>query len=576
MAVAWEQAAWAAGAFCVLIGVLLIAGHLRAKESDPWKSPQILKLKEELKNHPRDEKIKQQIRELDLAFRGRYFTQLSRKQTGSWFLLGGAAVLILALTRRRPIVEGPYLPGTRPMAVPTQQNRGPARWAVAFSGVTVGAGLFALSLFITNAVPRSPADADKMFAAQAAKATVMDAATPQEMAANWPAFRGYQGAGFVANANPPVKFGPEEAIAWKVPAPLDGFNSPIVWSNRVFFSGGDAKKREVVCLDASSGKTLWRSELSGVPGSPTKPADIPDSTGYAAATMATDGRRVYVIFANGDLGGFSMDGRLLWSRGFGALENAYGHSTSLVTWQDRLLVQLDQGESESKKSRLYSIDGRTGRTVWEKTRDFGASWASPVAFEAGKPQLVALSLPFAVSYNIADGSELWRVDCLNGEVCPSPIFAGGMVYIASPSDKLIGVKPDGAGDVTKTHIAWSMEENVPDVTSPVSNGELVLTISTSGMLTCFDAKDGKKLWEKDYETDFHASPVIAGKHVYVFSQKGMGVVFEAAREYKELHRAELPDMFHATPAVANNSLFLRGMKQIWRIGTGTQAVASTQ
>ena len=60
--------------------------------------------------------------------------------------------------------------------------------------------------------------------------------------------------------------------------------------------------------------------------------------------------------------------------------------------------------------------------------------------------------------------------------------------------------------MTKTHVAWTNEDNVPDVTSPASNGELVFTLTTSGMLTCFDAKDGKKHWEHDFEMECHASP----------------------------------------------------------------------
>ena len=239
-------------------------------------------------------------------------------------------------------------------------------------------------------------------------------------------------------------------------------------------------------------------------------------------------------------------------------------ASSLAIWHDRLIVLLDQGEAEDGKSKLYALDGRTGQSVWETPRKVGSSWASPITFEAaGQAQVVALSIPWAISYNLTDGSELWRVECLNGEVTPSPVFASGLVFVPSPSDKLLAIRPDGHGDVTKSHVAWSTEENVPDVTSPVSNGELIFTLTTPGLLTCFDVKTGKKLWEHDFEIECHSSPSIADGCVYLFGQKGAAIVVAVAREFKELFRTDMPDVFHASPAFAGNMIIMRGTTNVW-------------
>jgi outer membrane protein assembly factor BamB len=287
--------------------------------------------------------------------------------------------------------------------------------------------------------------------------------------------------------------------------------------------------------------------------------------------MASDGRRVYAIFANGDVAALSFEGRIVWAKNLGFPENAYGHATSLATWQDRLIVQLDQGDSDSGKSKLYALDGRTGQIVWQKPRSVGASWASPIVIDApGKTQIITLTEPWVIANDAQDGAELWRVDCLHGEITPSPVFAGGLVFAASPMEKLVAIRPDGQGNVTKTHIAWEAEENMPDVTSPVSDGELVFTITTSGTLACFDVTDGTKVWEEELEMQFHASPAIAGNRLYLFSQKGTAVVVEVAREFKELFRAEMDDEFHASPAFADGRIFLRGVKHVWCIGATAQ------
>jgi hypothetical protein len=130
----------------------------------------------------------------------------------------------------------------------------------------------------------------------------------------------------------------------------------------------------------------------------------------------------------------------------------------------------------------------------------------------------------------------------------------------------MAIRPDGQGDVTKTHVVWTSEDNVPDVTSPTCNGELVFAVTTSGMLTCLDAKDGKKQWDHDYEMEFHASPSLAAGRLYLLSQKGTALVVAAAREFKELFRIEMGDAFHASPAFAQDRIFLRGVTNVWCLG----------
>lgn len=571
----WQFAAWIAGMFMVLVGFGMLVAHVQHQANDPWKSPVLLDLKEQLRAEPKNEALKQNIRELDLQLRDGYFRRLSLKTSGAYLLAGGAIVLIIATTQLLRSRRLPPMPRPRPdAATQAAQQTKTARWAVAVCGSIVGAGLLLLSFTGGSALSKRTGEFEKLLAAKSGDATVAtDAASLDELKQNWTAFRGVDGSGVSIWTNMPATWDSASAagIAWRVPAPAPGFSSPIVWRDRLFFSTGDADKREVLCLDANTGRLLWREAVQVAAMLPPRARAIPESTGYAAATMATDGRRAYAIFANGDVAALSFDGKLVWAKNLGFPENSYGHATSLATWQDRLIVQLDQGDSDSGKSKLYALDGRTGNVVWQKPRSVGASWASPIVIDAaGKTQIITLTEPWVIANDAQDGAELWRVDCLHGEITPSPVFAGGLVLAASPMEKLVAIRPDGQGNVTKTHIAWEAEENMPDVTSPTSNGELVFTITTSGTLACFDVKDGIKVWEEDLEMQFHASPAIAGNRLYLFSQKGTAIVVEAAREFKELFRAEMDDEFHASPAFADGRIFLRGVKHVWCIGATAQ------
>ena len=578
--------AWVSAVFTLVLGLGMIAGHWRTQTDDPLHSPQLRALKAKLRENPGDEPLKKEIRNLDLALRQRYFRQLSRMTSGGYLLAGGVVVFVLAVNqvrRRRQPVLNPVGAGDADAGL---KLAGQSRWAVSAVGVGLAAGLLGLTFGPANALPKGAAALDQLLGADTSTAGTAsgtdaptganpapaptggaaDSASSDELRQNWPRFRGPDGGGVAPFTNVPTSWDAKTGagLAWKIPSPSVGFNSPITWGGRVFFSGGDAAQREVVCLEAKTGELAWRRALANVPGSPAQLPEIPETTGFAAATMATDGRRLYVIFANGDVGALTFDGKVVWSKNFGPLKNPYGHATSLATWQGRLILQLDQGDNDDGKSKLYALDGRTGQVLWLQARKVGASWASPIVIEAaGKAQIITLAVPWVIAYAVSDGAELWRVECLNGEITPSPVFAGGLVIVASPSEKLLAIRPDGQGDVSKTHVAWTAEENVPDVTSPLSNGELVFGVTTAGLVTCYDGKDGKKQWEHDLEVECHASPSLAGGRLYVLTQKGAMVVIDAARQYKEIARSDLADAFHASPAFAPDRIFLRGVTNIW-------------
>jgi outer membrane protein assembly factor BamB len=562
---------WIGALFCLLVCVAMLYQHEIAAQHDPWKSPQLLALKAKLIDSPKDENLKTEIRRLDLEFRQRYFRRLTLDRTGAWLLIGGVAAMLLASKRAAKLQARLPMPRTNPdAAAQALRKSAQARRSVAVVAVVVVVVLGTLVFTARSPLPGSSADLDKLLGRASALEPATDVPSLDEFRANWTRFRGADGGGVFAFTNGlPLTWDDKTGanVLWKSPVPAIGFNSPVVWSDRVFVSGGDAQKREVFCFDAAAGKLLWRRAIENISGSPAKQPEINEQPGFAAATMATDGRRVYVFFANGDLAALTMDGTPAWSKNLGVPKNPYGHAASLAVWPGRLIVQMDQGEAEAAASKLYAFDGASGRVLWERSRPVPASWATPIIVEAaGKVQIVTLGQPWVISYALADGNELWRAELLDGEVTSSPVFAGGMVIAVSPSAKLIALRPDGAGDVTKSHVVWTNEVQVPDVTSPASDGELVFTVTSGGVVVCCNAKDGKLVWQHELDLEVQASPAIAGDRLFVMNTKGDGVVLAVAREFKELGRGKLEDQFFASPAFANGKIFLRGNTNLWCLG----------
>jgi outer membrane protein assembly factor BamB len=348
----------------------------------------------------------------------------------------------------------------------------------------------------------------------------------------------------------------------------------VVWGNRVFLTSGDEQAREVICFDTDTGRLLWQKALPPAPEFQGKKLEAPEYTGFAAATAATDGQGVFAVYGTGELGAFDFSGKLVWSKCFGLPENLYGHSSSLLVWQGKLIVQFDQGDAEAGKSRLYAFDPATGRVLWEQRRAVPSSWTTPLILDTLRPQqVIVLGEPWVMGYDFADGRELWRVECLGTDLAPSPVFAGGLVIAVSASKQVVAIRPDGAGEVTKTHLAWRYEDNIPDITSPVSNGELVWFTTTDGFLTCLDVKSGAKVYEQSLELDFNASPLLVGNQLLLFTLKGLGLAIAADRSFRELGRAELGEAVHASPALAGEHLYVRGVTNLFCLGPGTLAGA---
>ncbi len=549
---AFAVTVWIAATFCLLVCVGMIFQHEIASQQDPWKSPQLLALKEKLVASQKDENLKQEIRRLDLEFRQRYSRRLSLNRTGACLLIGGMAVMLLAAKQVAKLRAPLPMPRLNPDAEShALRAAAQSRWSVAAIGTVATVTIATLAFTARSPLPNAAADWQKLAGGgTTANEVAADLPSIAEFFANWPRFRGPDGGGVSASTNGlPLTWDDKTGagVLWKSPVPAPGFNSPIVWSNRVFISGGDATKREVFCFDTADGKLLWRRAIENVPGGPATQPKLNEQPGFAAATMATDGRRVYVSFGNGDLAALALDGAPVWSKNLGVPKNPYGHATSLAVWPGKLFVQFDQGESAPANSRLMAFDGATGRVLWERTRPVPASWATPIVIEAaGRTQIVTLGQPWMIGYAVADGAELWRAELLEGEIAPSPVFAGGLVIAVSPSTRLLALRPDGSGDVTQSAVVWSQENYLPDVTSPVSNGELVFTVTSGGVVACMDARDGKMIWQHELEMEVQSSPAIAGDRLFVTGTKGLTVELAVAREFKELGCGS--SLINSTPA----------------------------
>lgn len=558
-----------AGLFCLVVIGALATVHVRRQALNLAKNEEVAELRAALLKAPdaktRDA-LQEEVRQRDLALRQEHFGHLRFLKTGGVYLIVGLAIFVLAGTRVAAYRK--RLPMPRP---DTQRQRGPralafARWAVTVLGLAIigsSAALILLTrgMFATDLGPPG---------GEQAVEPPIDFPKPEEIAKQWPRFRGPGGQGISAYTNVSATWNGKtgENILWKTPVPLPGENSPAVWADRVFLSGATAEKREVYCFDAADGKLLWQKPVETPVGAALEPPEVMEDTGFACPTTATDGRRVVAMFANGDIACFDYAGKRLWARNLGPIRSSYGYASSLNLYRGTVLVLLDQGTPGKMNSSLLALDLGTGKTAWEAKRQVPNSWATPALVNTGpREELITCARPWVSAYDPATGKELWQAKVLDGDIAPSPVFGGGMIFAVNTGAKLSAIRAGGQGDVTATHLAWTAEDGLPDIVSPLTDGKIVLLVTTDGTLTCYAAADGKKLWEKEMDHIFKSSPTLVGDRIYLMTEKGLMFIFAASAEgYKELGKAELGEEANSSPAYLDGRIYIRGKHNLYCIG----------
>jgi outer membrane protein assembly factor BamB len=563
-------AAIVAGVFCVICAIMLAGLWLKLsvfQVGNPLNDPQMALLKRQLFAEPANQSLRLRIQELDYRLRSDFFLRQRMLSRGAWLLLGGLAVLVLA--GKYTVMLGQKPPHPKPGPVPSAQRSARlARWSVGGVGGVLGCAILVWAGIANESLPRPGAaqmQADNSPIAQAATYP-----TDAEVLASWPYFRGPGGAGISASAEMPQTWDGSAGlnIIWKSPVGLPGHSSPVIWGDRIFLTGADKDSRAVYCLSRDTGELLWRHDVN-IPGSSLAKKIDDQGAGYAAPTPACDGKRVYAIFANGNLVCCDFAGKQVWQMDLKPPDSSYGYASSLTMWRNLLLVLYDQGSAEDGKSKLLAIDGASGRVVWQVRRAVPASWATPIVIQTKQGvQIITCADPWVIAYNPSDGKELWRAACLGQDVAPSPVFAGGLVLAVQQGSQLSAIKPDGRGDVTKTHIAWKADEGLPDICSPLSDGKLTWLVGSFGSVTCYDAADGKVVWQKDIDAEFHASPSLVGDKVLLVGLSGEAFILQAGREYKLLGKASLGERCDTTPAMVGGRIYIRGQANLYCIGAG--------
>ncbi len=552
--------------FAVVITALLSVSVYHYAVTDPQQAAELEQLKSQYLTAPTDTKMAERIEAMDVQLRRVQFARLYFLQHGTALLIIDLAVFVAAAMLRTRTWRTPALPDNAPDRKNEQIRHAlQVRTAVTVAAVVVGtAGLY---LAQRPAVPPPANNAKPESTAAVADAPAF--ATYEQMKTQWPSFRGADGSGVCRFENIPDDWDGASGrnILWKSPIPLPGHNSPIIWGERIFLSGATETAQQMHCYDLASGQLLWTGDVAVTPDAAREDMYIMEDTGYAAPTMVTDGIRAAALFAGGDIACFTIAGQKLWQQHLGVPESAYGYAASLAAFERNIIVQYDV-TYDTQDSRLIAMDWQTGKTNWQTARPVPNSWTSPTVVAIGQTQqLLTCGSPWVIAYDPRNGRELYRADCLSGDVAPTQILADGKIIAIEPYNNIVALRTDGAsGDVTQTHLAWRTAANIPDISSPVSDDTLIWTLSTDGTLTAFDAADGKIVYTQSLNVEVQSSPCRIGEVLYILTVRGTMILAKTGRQYEEIKRLELGEKCYASPAFTAGRIIIRGVENLYCIG----------
>jgi outer membrane protein assembly factor BamB len=383
--------------------------------------------------------------------------------------------------------------------------------------------------------------------------------------AQWPEFRGPTGQGHSTDTNLPLEWSETRNVRWKTPIPGRGWSSPAIADGRIWVTtavDADGTSLRALAFDLESGREVVNVEVFHV----KRPVAVNPKNSRASPTPIVEADRVYVHFGADGTAALTTTGEVVWKTRL-PYESQHGNGASPIVYGDLLIVSCDGSDA----AFVVAFDKRTGKVRWRTWRrqPWDQAYSTPLVIRVGdRDQLVSVGAYRAAAYDPSTGKEIWRVSYADGfSNVPRPVFGHGIVYIATgfQEPSLLAVRVDGSGDVTKTHIVWTLRRGAPLTPSPLLVGDELYVVNDGGIATCLDAKTGQTHWVQRLGGSYSASPVFADGRIYFLSEEGMARVIAPGREFRVLATSKIDGDTLGSMAIANGSIFIRTDRYLYRI-----------
>lgn len=395
-------------------------------------------------------------------------------------------------------------------------------------------------------------------------------------AQDWPGWRGSGRDGKITGFQAPAPWPKQLKQEWQVEVG-EGLSSPALVDGRLYLHARLGEDEVTLCIEAATGKELWRDRLE-VKYDPPGPA-APYGKGPFASPLVSDGR-VFTFGIRSTLSCLdAKTGKVLWRNDFKGKfpkpEAEWGTAASPIMVDGKVVVHAGGGPKAEggKKGAIMALDAASGELRWSWDGDCAASASPVVATIGGKPQLITQTESLAVGLSPSDGKLLWEVGFKSAfqQNSVTPVVHGDHVILSGFGMGTLAYRVDGAKPVQ----AWRSSEVSMFMSTPVLKGERLYGFSekSTGQFFCLDAKNGETLWTGDGRQGTNAAVLDGGNVILALltpapkeSKPSHLVVFEASdKDYAEKARYKVSDgPTFAHPVVSGKAIFIKDKTKLTR------------
>jgi len=271
---------------------------------------------------------------------------------------------------------------------------------------------------------------------------------------------------------------------------------------------------------------------------------------------------------------YDMDGNLVWQRSPGDFYSVHGFCSPPILYKDTLIVNGDQ----DAQAWIVALDKATGAERWRTDRpNRTRSYCPPLIIDAaGKKQMVLSGSKCIASYDPDSGKQIWIIDGPTEQFVASLVFAENILFMTAgfPTYHLMGIRPDGVGNVTKSHVLWHDTRSADYVPSPIAFDRYFYFVNDNGLAGCILAKTGQRLWTQRLGRHHSASPVSAGGYLYFPDDDGTTFVLKGGPTFEVVGKNALGEECYSSPAISHGQLFIRTLHHLWCIEQDSKVGAS--
>lgn len=415
------------------------------------------------------------------------------------------------------------------------------------------------------------------------------ALTSTACAEEWSRFRGPNGSGATDAAGLPDRID-DSNIVWKVDMGK-GWSSPVHFGNKIALTAeAGPGKRAVICLDAASGRELWRHKEFFTAHKNH------EFNNFASSTPFIDAGRIYVNWSNGNsIQALALDhgGKVVWKNDHVAdYIHEYGTGASPVVVDGVMIVRsefdtekagkdlTDSPGQKAWKSCIIGLDARTGAQKWKlDIPNCPNTFSTPLVHDlpGSKHEFIcANSSSGVMGIDTTTGTVNWQHNPgYTQRSLGSPVFKDEVFFctFGSGGNAKEFAALDLKGGKPKP-LDLSITKGLPWVPSPLVVGDYMYLLGDGGILTCVEFKTGKPVYEErlngsSTSSKFFSSPVAADGKIYCGSQMGDVIVVKSGPKFEQISASKLDSPINATPAIALNHLFIRTQKMLYCVGAKT-------